>query len=128
VLVTAFMKRRQEGGRGVRVNPENYIIEGADTDAHGRRQNLSLDSLCGRTFREQGLTSRLQGEPRNRRGPTSTTQVAVRLQGKTGAALWKRALGVGLSHSSEEACEGRKKVRVGGAKGRAEQGAFWRER
>jgi hypothetical protein len=51
--------------------------------------------------------------------------VAVKLQGKTGVASWKRALGVGLSHSSERACEGSEKAE---AKGRAEQGTFWRER
>lgn len=112
----------------MRVNPESYIVEGADTVAYGRRQNRPPNCLCGRTFREQRLTSRLQGEPWNRRGPTSTTGVAVRLQGETGAAVWERALGVGLSHSSEEACEGMMKVKADGAKGRAEQGTFWRER
>jgi hypothetical protein len=126
--VTAFMKRRQGGGRGVRENPESYIVGGADTVAHGRRQNLPLSCLCGRTFREQRLTSRLQGEPWNRRDPASTATGAVRLQGKTGAALWERALGVGLSHSSKETCKGTVKVRAGGAKGRAEQGTFRRER
>lgn len=54
--------------------------------------------------------------------------VAVRRRGKTEAALRERTLGVGLSHSSEETCEGLNQVRAGGAKGRAEQGAFWRER
>jgi len=54
--------------------------------------------------------------------------VAVRQQGKTGAAIRERSLGVGLSHSSEETCKGQKEVRAGGAKGRAEQGTFWRER
>jgi len=121
------MKRRQGGGRGVRVNPESCIVEGADPVAHGRRQNQPLSRLCGKTFREQGLTSRLQGEPRNRRGPTSTSMAVVR-QGKTKASQWKRALGVGLSHSNEETCEGSEQVRAGGAKGRAEQGTFRRER
>lgn len=128
MLVTVFMKRRQGGGRGVRANPESYIVEGADTVSHGRRQHLPLNCLCGRTFREQRLASRVQGEPRNRRGPTLTVRTAVRRRGKTEAALRERALGVGLSHSSEETCEGLNQVRAGGAKGRAEQGAFRRER
>lgn len=130
VTVTACTKRRQGGGRGVRIHPESYIIEGADTVAHGRRQYLPLNSLSGRTFREQGLTSRHQGEPWNRRGPTATTGtiVAVRRRGKTGAALREWPLGVGLSHSSEESCKGCRYARAAGAKGRAEQGTLWRER
>jgi hypothetical protein len=54
--------------------------------------------------------------------------VAIVLQGKTGAALRERSLGVGLSHSSEEPCEGLNQVRAGGAKGRAEQGTLRGER
>jgi len=54
--------------------------------------------------------------------------VAVRRRGKTEAALRERPLGVGLSHSSEESCEGCRNARVVGAKGRAEQGTLWRER
>jgi len=130
MTVTACTKRRQGGGRGVRVNPESYIVEGADTVAHGRRQYLPLNCLSGRTFREQGLTSRHQGEPWNRRGPTATTGtiVAVRQRGKTGAALREGSLGVGLSPSSEESCKGWRHARAVGAKGRAEQGTLWRER
>jgi hypothetical protein len=114
----------------MRVNPESYIVEGADTVAQGRRQYLPLNCLCGRTFREQGLRSRLQGEPWNRRGPMTTTKgVAIVLQGKTGAALRERSLGVGLSHSSEEPCEGWiDAIPSGGAKGRAEQGTLRGER
>jgi hypothetical protein len=44
------------------------------------------------------------------------------------SGIWERTLGVGLSHSSEETCEGQYQVRAGGAKGRAEQGTFRRER
>ena len=36
--VMAGAKRRQEGVRGVRVNPEIYIVEGADGFARVRRQ------------------------------------------------------------------------------------------
>jgi len=114
----------------MRINPESYIVEGADTVAQGRRQYLPLNCLCGRTFREQRLISRLQGKPWNRRGPATTTKgVAVVLRGKTGAALWERSLGVGLSHSSEETCGGWIDANpAGGAKGRAEQGTLRGER
>jgi len=54
--------------------------------------------------------------------------VAAMRQGKTGEAMRERLLGVGLSHSSEENCKGSSYARAVGAKGRAEQGTFWRER
>jgi hypothetical protein len=131
ITVMACMKRRQEGERGVRVSPESYIVEGADIVAHNRRQHLPQKCLSGRTFREQRLTSRLQGKATEQERPNCNHRavtVGVGSQGKTGAVSCKRSLGVGLSHSSEEICEGLKQVRADGAKGRAEQGTFRRER
>lgn len=115
----------------MRVSPESYIVEGADIVTHNRRQHLPQECLSGGTFREQGLTSSLRGKAMEQERPNGnhrTATVGVGLQGKTGAVSYKRPLGVGLSHSSDEPYEGDKQPWVRGAKGRAEQGTQRRER
>jgi hypothetical protein len=131
MTVMTCMKRRQGGVRGVRVSPESYIVEGADIVTHNRRQHLPQKCLSGRTFREQRLTSSLQGKATEQERPNGnhrTVTVDVGLRGKTGAVSYKRPLGVGLSHSSDEPYEGYEKFQVRGAKGRAEQGTLRGER
>jgi hypothetical protein len=131
MAVMSRMKRRQGGKRGVRVSPESYIVEGADIVAHNRRQHLPRESLSGRTFREQWLTSRLRGKTMEQERPNGNHRAAivgVEMRRKTGAVSCKRSLGVGLSHSSDEPCEEGANLRVSEAKGRAEQGTQRRER
>jgi len=41
-LVRESAKRREEGERGVRVNPENYIVEDVEGYAWTRRQHLTM--------------------------------------------------------------------------------------
>ena len=111
MTVMACMKRRQGGERGVRVSPESYIVEGADIVAHNRRQHLPQKCLSGRTFREQGLTPSHQGKAMEQERPNGnhkTVTVGVEPQGKTGVVSYKRPLGVGPSHSSDEPYEGAK--------------------
>jgi hypothetical protein len=114
----------------VRVIPETYFVEGADTCAYSRRQHWlqkePMQTGLPGTFAhiESSGTATEQERPRvNRRMVTA----GVARRGRTGAMLCQGALGVGLSHSSGEACEGVLR-RVGGAKGRAEQGTRRRER
>ena len=116
----------------MRVNPETYTVEGAESLAWARRQHLS------------SKVPRWQGLP----GAWAHIEAPGGVDG-TGEAHWKpcawsaRALGckgrpkrpgvkgqwesdpliVAVKPAKEAA--GR---RVGGAKGRAEQGAWWRER
>lgn len=124
-------KRRQERERGVKVNPESYTVEGADDCARVRRQYSVQKmpkhrSLPGAKVHIETLR-RLTEQERptvNRRKVTA----GVGKQGKTGANQCQGAVGVGLSHSSDEVGEGGAESRVGGAKGRAVQGTRRSER
>jgi hypothetical protein len=131
VSVMAGAKRRQGRARGVRVNPESYIVEGADGFIRVRRQHPVQKtpmhgSLPGARARIETLRILTEQERPivNRRMVTA----GAGMQGKTGAYRCKRAVGVGLSHSSEETGEGGVASRTGGAKGRAVQGTRRRER
>ena len=123
-------KRGQEVERGERVIPETTDIEGADTMAAAAGNTDSRECLCMLglpgtvALIESKGTITEQERPRvNRR----MVRTGAAMQGRTGAMLCQRILGVGLSHSSEEACEGGIS-RAGGAKGRAGQGTRRRER
>ena len=123
-------KRRQEGVRGVRVIPETYFFEGADVQTYDRRQyrlpkvpmQLGLPGTLAH-IESPGATTEQERPRENRR----LVESGAAMQGTTGAVLCQWSLGVGLSHSSDEACEGVLR-RAGGAKGRAEQGTRRRER
>ena len=105
----AGAKRRQGRERGVRVNPEINIVEGADDFARVRRQHpvrktpmhgdlpgakAHIETLRKLTEQERPIV--------NRRMVTA----GVGTRGKTGAYRCQRTMGVGLSHSSEETGEG----------------------
>jgi len=123
-------KRRQEEVRGVRVIPETYFDEGADVHACDRRQyrlqKMPMQLGLPGTFAhiEASGTNTEQERPSNNR---RLVAVGAAMQGTTGAVLCQWLLGVGLSHSSDEAREGVLR-RVGGAKGKAGQGTRRRER
>ena len=123
-------KRRQEGVRGVRVIPETYSNEGADTNAWSRRQHrlqkMPMRSGLPGTFAHVEALGTAMEQERPRDNRRMVTAGAAK-RGGTEAMLCQWLLGVGLSHSSIEACEGGSR-RVGGAKGRAEQGTRRRER
>ena len=114
----------------MRVIPETYTVEGADTYACSRRQH---------GLQKVPMQFGLPGPPAHIESPRATTEqerprdnrclvaAGVMGQGKNQAASCQWSLGVGPSHSSDEAREG-PYGRVGGAKGKAEQGTRRRER
>ena len=114
----------------MRVIPETYFLGGADVQTCDRRQyrlpkmprQLGLPGTFAHI--EFPGTSTEQERPSNNR---RLVAVGAAMQGKTEAVLCQWFLGVGPSHSSDEAREGVLR-RVGGAKGKAEQGTRRRER
>ena len=122
-------KRREEGERGVRVNPENYNVEDVESYVWTRRQHLPLEtprweSLPGAWACIETLGERMEQE----RPIGNRRKVAVDAgdEGKPESA------GVKGRWESDPLIVVRKPVkeiiRMGGAKGRAEQGTWWRER
>ena len=110
------------------LNPEIYIIEGAESFAWVRRQHravkrLSRVDLPGAWARIEtpGLGTEQERPGRNPR------KRGGRAQGTTGALGGQSRPGVGPIHSSDEAGEALD-ARVGGAKGWAEQGSRRRAR
>ena len=83
----AGAKRRQEGARGVRVNPEIYIVEGADDFIRVRRQHPMQKmpmqrSLPGAMAHIETL--RKLTEQERPTGNRSKSSAGVGIQGKTG--------------------------------------------
>jgi RNA-directed DNA polymerase len=114
------MKRRQEGRRGVRVNPEIYFVEGAEDLAWIRRQNRpseppSRPDLPGARAHIENPRERTEQE----KPIGNRTDAGAGTRGKTGASGCERPVGFGLSHSSEEAREGRPS---GGSEGESRAG------
>jgi len=104
----------------VRGNPENYIVEGAEGHAWTRRQHrpgeppsrpglpgagAHIETPRGRTEQERPIGNR--------------EEAGAGAQGETGASGCQRPVGVRLSHSSDEACEGRPS---GGSEGESRAG------
>lgn len=91
ITVMRCMKRRQEGVRGVRVNPETYIVEGAESYTWTRRQHLLL-----RLPNRQGLPGAKahieapgeQAEQERPIGNHGLVGVGAGRRGKTGAS-WR---------------------------------------
>ena len=124
----AGSKRRQEEERGMMVNPDKFIVEGAEGFARIRRQHdyvkcLSVIGLPGSWdhIETSGKHAEQERPNWNRRVSGGT------LQGTTEAAYCKNQLGVGSAYSSDEAW----KVslnRHGGAKELTGQGTRGGER
>ena len=112
----------------MRVIPETYTKEGADTHAWSRRrhrlQPMPMQLGLPGTSAHIESPGRTMEQERPRVNHRMVTVGVVR-RGRTEASPCEWSLGVGLSHSSEEASEGGS--RVGGAKGRAGQGTRRRE-
>ncbi len=125
----AGSKRKQEEERGMRSNPDNIVVEGADGSARTRRQHccdisLSTVGLPGswaqiETSRKHGEQERPNGNHRDGGGSSRE---------KIGGKVGKGPLGVGSAHSSDEAWKAANSGRHGGAKGLTEQGTRGRER
>lgn len=93
----------------MRVNPENFIVEGADSCARARRQ----DQLHLRPVQEDlpGALAHVEypgktTEQERPMGNHAMVGMDVGEQGKTGAYRCKRPVGVGLFHSSVDPREG----------------------
>ena len=111
----------------MRVNPEIYIVEGADGLAWVRRQHCAAKGLIRAGLPGAWARIETSGNRTEQERPSEDhMEVGGGLRGRTGAGSREAWLGVGLSHSSDEAGEGAS--RAGGAKGRAEQGSRRGER
>lgn len=124
----AGVKRRQEEERGMMLNPDKFIVEGAEGFARISRQHvyakcLSVNGLPGSWDRIE--TSRKHAE--QERPNWNRTVSGGTLQGTTEAAYCQCQLGVGSAHSSDEAWKVSNN-RHGGAKGLTEQGTRGGER
>lgn len=125
----AGSKRRQEEERGMRLNPDNIVVEGADGSARTRRQHccdisLNTAGLPGswadiETSRKQAEQERPNGNHRDAGGSSRE---------KIGGTVGKSSLGVGSAHSSDEAWKAAYSGRHSGAKGLTGQGTRGRER
>ncbi len=125
----AGSKRRQEEERGMRVNPDNIIVEGADGFARIRRQHccgirLSTTGLPGswaqiETSRKDAEQERPNGNHKEVGGTSRET-----IEGE----VCESQLGVGSVHSSDETWKTAISGRHGGAKGLTVQGTRGSER
>jgi hypothetical protein len=111
VSAMASAKRRQERKRGVRVNPENIIVEGADSYARTCRQHRShlrpvRKDLPGALAHVEYLRKIMEQE--RPMGNHTMVGMDVERQGKTGVSRCRWPMGVGLFHSSVETHEGGK--------------------
>lgn len=102
----------------MRVNPETYIVEGAEGNALTRRPHLPSEppnrqGLPGARAHIETPRERTEQErPIGNRGKAGAGG-----RGETGAPWGERPVGVGLSHSSEEPGEGGCKPTSGGSEG-----------
>ena len=93
----------------MRVNPETYEFEGADGFTRARRQHLSLKMPKRRGLPGAKAHIEIPGEHTEQERPIGNREMVsmgAEAQGRTGALWCQWPVGVGLSHSSEEACEG----------------------
>jgi len=124
----AGVKRRQEEERGMMLNPDKFIVEGAEGFArtskqHGYAKCLSVNGLPGSWDRIETSGKHAEQE----RPSCNQMEVGGMLQGRTEAAYCECQLGVGSAHSSEEAWKVSNN-RHGGAKGLTGQGTRGGER
>ncbi len=121
-------KRRQEEERGMRNNPDNIIVEGADGFARIRRQHYSVKCLSAIGLPGSWDHIETSGKHAEQERPNGNRREAGgRLRGRTEVACGKSQLGVGSAHSSDEAWKVSNN-RHGGAKGLTGQGTRGGER
>ena len=114
----------------MRLIPETTDIEGADAMAAAAGNTDCRNCLCSSGLPGPFAHIEFPGtttEQERPRGNRRLVAAGAAMQGKTEALPCQWFLGVGPSHSSDEAREGVLR-RVGGAKGKAEQGTRRRER
>jgi len=113
----------------MRIHPEIYIVEGAEGFAWTRRPHRMVESrhheiLPGALAHVE--TSRKGTE--QERPDRNLLRKGGERRGRTAAYHYQSQSGVGLAHSSDEACGVRVSVRMCGAKGQAGQGSRRRDR
>lgn len=125
----AGSKRRQEEERGMRVNPDNIVIEGADGFARIRRQHCCAISLITAGLPGSWAQIETSGKQVEQERPNGNHKEAGgSSREKIGGKICKGLLGVGSAHSSDEAWKAALSSRHSGAKGLTEQGTRGRER
>ena len=113
----------------MRVNHETYAVEDADGLSQSRRQHLRDNTPVAQSLPWAPAHIETPRKFTEQERPNGNPETGgARMRGKTGVFECKRPLGVGLFHSSDEACEGSASGRAGGAKERAGQGTRWGER
>lgn len=93
----------------MRVNPEIIIVEGADSFAWTGRQYRSHTRLVRKGFPGAKACVEYPGRIMEQERPIDNRVLVntdVGKQGRTVVDQCQRSMGVGLSHSSAEACEG----------------------
>lgn len=123
-------KRREEGERGVRVNPENYIVEDVEGHTWTRRQHSSLKVPKWGSF--PGARAHIE-TPRERTEQERPIGNRKKVEAGAGDKGKLKSTSVKCQWESDPLIVVRKPVkgtttRMGGAKGRAEQGTRWGER
>ena len=114
----------------MRLIPETTDIEGADAPLAVAGNTSCRKCLCRLGLPGSFAHIEFPGTTTEQERPRSNRRLVAAgaaMQGKTEALPCEWFLGVGPFHSSDEAREGDSR-RVGGAKGKAEQGTRWRER
>ena len=125
----AGSKRRQEEERGMRVNPDNIIVEGADGFARTRRQHCCDISLSTAGLPGSWAQIETSGKQVEQERPNGNHKEAGgSSREKIGGKICKGLLGVGSVHSSDEAWKTAVSGRHDGAKGLTEQGTRGSER
>jgi len=125
----AGSKRRQAEERGMRVNPDNINVEGADGFARIRRQHCCDISLITAGFPGSWAQTETSGKHAEQERPKGNhKEVGGLSREKIGGAVCKSQLGVGSAHSSDETWKTVLSGRHGGAKGLTEQGTRGSER
>lgn len=125
----AGLKRRQEEERGMRVNPDNIVVEGADGSARTRRPHCCDISLITAGLPGSWAHIETSGKQAEQERPNGNHRDAGgSSRERIGGKNCKGSLGVGSAHSSDEAWKAAASGRHGGAKGLTGPGTRGSER
>jgi hypothetical protein len=113
----------------MRLHPEIYNVEGAEGFAWTRRPHRMVLSRSHTILPGAWAHVETSGKGAEQERPVrNLLRKGGARQGRTEAKRYQCLSGVGLAHSSDEACGVRVSVRMRGAKGQAGQGTRRRER
>jgi len=113
----------------MRIHPEIYNVEGAEGFAWTRRPHRMVQSRSRMILPGAWAHVETSGKVAEQERPDrNLLRKGGERQGRTEAKRYQCLSGVGLAHSSDEACGTRVSVRMCGAKGQAGQGSRRSER